>query len=86
MLILNLCEPSVTPHSHDKEHRLAVDGVTVSTTWQPSPQTWPIPEGDSATTFLLMTGMVQSTEHTITVTEATADKSTRAQTETVIVY
>ena len=81
MLIPNLCEPSVTSYGHDKEHRLAVDGVTVSTTWQPSPQTWPIPEGDSATTFLLMTGMVQST-----VTEATADKSTRAQTETVIVY
>jgi len=65
---------------------LAVDGVTVPSTWQPNPPVWPIPEGGSATTFLLRTGMVQGTDHVITVTETGVEGSTYAQTETVATY
>jgi len=65
---------------------LAIDGVTVSSTWQPNPPTSPIPAGGSATTFLLSTGMLQGTDHTITVTETGSGGSTYAQTETVVVF
>ena len=67
---------------------LSVDGVLVSTTWQPSPPMWPVQGGGSATTFALMSGAgwVQGTTHIITITAASISGGDYTATEDVTVF
>ena len=67
---------------------LSVDGTLVRTTWQPSPPTWPVQGGESATTFVLMSGngWVQGTTHVITIAAASASSGDYAATQDVTVF
>ena len=67
---------------------LSVDGIPVNTTWQPSPATWPVLGGVSATTFVLMSGekWVQGTTHVIIITAVSSSSGDYTATQDITVF
>ena len=67
---------------------LSVDGNPATATWQPSPPTWPIQGGSSATTFVLMSGSgwSQGTTHLITITAISTSSGDYTATQDVTVF